>query len=92
MSETSEKQLAASIAAHESWGRTPNRAERTAPARAAADARFLTEADGDPKRAANLRKAYFQRLALKSVQARRKNREAAELLAEVEQGMAEVEL
>lgn len=86
---STERQLVASIAAHESWANTTNRTARTAPARAALDARFLLEADGDPIRAGHLRKAYFKRLALKSAQSRRKAREAtataqhaeAELLA-----------
>lgn len=65
------------IGAHESWARTVNRSARTAPARAALDQRFLTEADGDPLRAAHLRKAYFLRLSAKSAQSRRKARELA---------------
>ncbi len=68
------RSLAAQIGAHESWARTPDRSARTAPARAALDAKFLNEADGDPVRAEHLRKAYFARLALKSAQARRKGR------------------
>lgn len=66
-----ERILVAKIAAHESWARTANRSARTAPARAAHDQKFLDAADGDPVRAAHLRKAYYQRLALKSAQARR---------------------
>lgn len=83
----SERSLAASLAAHTSWGRTEDRRARTAPARAALEARFLEEANGDPKRAQNLRTAYFKRLALKSAQSRRR---AAGLLAEAE--IAEAEL
>jgi hypothetical protein len=71
-----ERQLAASIAAHESWANTPDRTKRTAPARAALDAKFLEQAGGDPVKAAHLRKAYFARLALKSALARRKAKEA----------------
>lgn len=67
-----ERSLIASIAAHDSWAQTPDRSARTAPARAARDQKFLDEAGGDPVRAANLRKAYFKRLALKSAQARRR--------------------
>ena len=56
--------------------------------RAALEARFLEQAGGDPVRAQHLRKAHFQRLALKSAIARRKAREqsaAADLLeAELE--------
>jgi hypothetical protein len=64
------------IGAHVSWFNTVDRAARTAPARAALDQKFLDQADGDPVRAAHLRKAYFARLALKSAQARRKARES----------------
>ncbi len=70
-----ENRLRAQIAAHTSWANTPNRSARTAPARAALDAKFLAEAGGDPIRAAHLRKAHFARLALRSAQARRKSRE-----------------
>jgi len=73
-----ERRLAAQIAANESWAATPNRSTRTAPARAALNAKFLAAADGDPTRAQNLRRAHFQRLALKSAQSRRKSREMAE--------------
>lgn len=60
------------IGAHESWARTTDRAARTAPARAALEAKFLAEAGGDPTRAEHLRKAYYKRLALKSAQSRRR--------------------
>lgn len=50
----------------------------TAPARAALDRKFMEQAEGDPVRAAHLRKAHFKRLALKSAQARRKARELTE--------------
>jgi len=53
-------------------------AERTL---AALNAKFLAEAGGDPIRAEHLRKAFYQRLALKSAKSRRKAREA---LAEAE--------
>lgn len=89
-----ERALIASIAAHTSWGNTTDRTARTAPARRALDQKFLREAGGDPIRAEHLRKAHFARLALKSAQARRKSREAAEkskaLLVEAEE--AEVAL
>lgn len=62
----------ARIAAHESWAKTPDRAARTAKARAALDAKFLTAAGGDPKMAESLRKAYYARLAYKSAKARRR--------------------
>jgi hypothetical protein len=84
-----ERQLRASIAAHESWAHTENRAARTAPARAALDAKFLEQAGGDPVRAAHLRKAHFARLALKSAQARRKSRELADVADAAERELAE---
>lgn len=67
-----ERALSAAVASHSSWARTENRSARTAPARAALDAKFLEEAGGDPVRAEHLRKAHFARLALKSAQSRRK--------------------
>lgn len=82
-----ERRLLASAAAHESWATTPDRSARTAPARRALDAKFLEQADGDPVRAAHLRKAHFQRLAVKSARARRRSRELA---AEAEQAEAEL--
>lgn len=73
-----DRSLIATIGAHQSWANTTDRAARTAAARRGLDAKFLAEADGDPIRAANLRKAYFTRLTLKSVVARRKARENTE--------------
>ena len=61
----------ARLGAHTSWANTEDRSERTAPARRALEAKFLDQADGDPVRAEHIRKAYYQRLALKSAQARR---------------------
>lgn len=66
------RQQTGRLGAHVSWANTEDRAARTAPARAALDAKFLEQAGGDPVRAAHLRKAHFQRLALKSAQARRR--------------------
>lgn len=72
--------LRAKLAAHESWANTDDRSARTAPARRAADDRFVREAReryGDlpdeelATRAAHIRTAYFTRLSLKSAQARR---------------------
>lgn len=80
----SERQIAASIAAHESWAHTSDRRQRTAPARAALEAKFLAQADGDPVRAEHLRKAHFKRLALKSAQSRRRAKEALRAAAEAE--------
>ncbi len=67
-----------------SWAHTPDRSARTAPARAALDRKFLDAAGGDPVRAAHLRKAHFQRLALKSAQSRRKIKEATAVAETVE--------
>lgn len=78
MSKNTQRRLAASIAANESWAKTPDRSARTAPARAALMAKFENQADPDgvllpaerARRAESLRKAHFQRLALRSVKAR----------------------
>ena len=80
----SERQLSARIAAETSWALTPNRTARTAPARAALDAKFLEQAGGDPVRAQHLRKAHFARLALRSAQARRKARALTDAAVEAE--------
>lgn len=72
------RSAAGRLGAHTSWGNTANRSARTAPARAALDAKFLAQADGDAQRAAHLRKAHFQRLAMKSAAARRAKRAAAD--------------
>jgi hypothetical protein len=77
-----QRALAARIAAHEKWARTPDRARATAPARDALMAKFEREVDPDgvlspPERARcaeSARKAYFARLAYKSAQARSKGR------------------
>lgn len=87
-----ERRLSAQIAAHESWAQTPDRSARTAKARAALMAKFEAEADPDgtllpaerARRAEHLRKAHFQRLALKSAQSRRRAREATESAAAAE--------
>lgn len=86
MSDPSERRLQASIAAHESWAATEDRSARTAPARRALDAKFHEQAAGDPTRAEHLRTAHFQHLALKSVQSRRRAKEAtaAAVAAEAE--------
>jgi hypothetical protein len=75
-----DRALIASIAAHASWARTPDPSVRTANARRAFADRFEREADPDgtlppderARRAEHLRRAHYKRLALKSVQARRK--------------------
>lgn len=76
----SDRTQIAKLAAHTSWALTEDRAARTAPARQALLERFEDEVDPDRKlpaderarRAESARKAYYQRLALKSAQARRK--------------------
>jgi hypothetical protein len=69
------------IGNHVRWAAEADRAAATAPARAAFNDRFLTEAqerfgadlpdDEIAYRAEHLRRAHFQRLALRSAQARR---------------------
>ena len=66
------------INAHLSWANTTDWSARTAPARKALDAKFLREADGDPKRAEAFRKAFYANLALKSAQSRKRRRTARE--------------
>lgn len=75
--DSGERRLAAFRAAHISWANTDDRTARTAPARAALQAKFLEQADGDPVRAEHLRKAHYARLALASAKARRQARKAA---------------
>lgn len=70
----SERRLQGQVGAYLSWANTADRSARTAPARAALEAKFLAEAGGDPVRAEALRKAHFSRLALKSAQSRRRAR------------------
>ncbi|MGI8536805.1 MAG: hypothetical protein ACR2K2_09970 [Mycobacteriales bacterium] len=79
MSEPSDRFLSASIAANTRWAHEPDRAAATRPARDAFERRFLDEVDPErtlapaerERRAANAKKAYFHRLALKSAQSRR---------------------
>jgi hypothetical protein len=80
MSEASpaDRRLAGQIGAHTKWANTTDRTAATAAARAGLEAKLLAEAGGDPLRAASLRKAYFARMALASVKARRKSRELAD--------------
>jgi hypothetical protein len=81
-----DRSLQGRIGAHESWARTPDRARRTAPGRAAMLARFEREVDPTnelpvaerAQRAEHLRRAYFCRLALRSATVRaRRSRGAA---------------
>lgn len=75
------RQLRGSIGGHESWARTVDRSARTAPGRAAFEAKFLQEVDPEGvlplqeriERAANARKAFYRRLALSSAEARRRS-------------------
>lgn len=93
----SERTLAGSIGAHESWARTTDRTARTAPGRRAFDERFEREVDPDgvldpaerARRAEHARKAYFLRLSLRSAQSRSKIKEATEAAEAAE---AELEL
>jgi hypothetical protein len=85
----SERAQLGRLAAHESWAHTQDRSARTAPARAALDAKFLEQAGGDPVRAQHLRKAHFARLALKSAVARRKARELTETAAAADAELSE---
>jgi hypothetical protein len=75
-----ERTLRAQLAAHMSWARTADPSARTKPARDALFRRFELEVDPHGKlpakerrrRAESARSAYYSRLALLSVQARRR--------------------
>jgi hypothetical protein len=71
-----ERRQYSSYLAHLSWGKTEDRAARTSPAREKFEQRFIDQADGDPVRAASLRKAYYANLALQSAKARRERSQA----------------
>lgn len=94
-----ERRLAAQIAAHESWAQTEDRSARTAPARSAMLAKFEQQADPEGKllpaerarRAEHLRKAHFQRLALKSAQSRRRAKEATEAARSAEAELRQIQ-
>lgn len=76
----SDRKQIAKIAANTMWAQCDDRSARTAPARAAMQAKFEDQVDPDRKlpaderarRAESARRAYYQRLALKSAQSRRK--------------------
>ncbi|MDG4668639.1 hypothetical protein [Mycobacterium sp. 236(2023)] len=76
------RSLRGRIRAYESWAKTEDRTARTWPARKAMLDRFECEVDPDgvlspqerAKRAEWARKAYMQRLALKSAAARRRRK------------------
>jgi hypothetical protein len=69
-----ERSLAGRIAALSRWGQldATDRTVATAKARAALEAKFLREADGDSKRAKSIRQAYYARLQKASADARRR--------------------
>jgi hypothetical protein len=71
-----ERRAAGSFGGHKSWANTEDRSERTAKPRKAFEDKFLREANGDPKRAESLRRAYFAELTLRSLRARRLRKEA----------------
>jgi hypothetical protein len=87
-----DRALIARIAAHERWARTADRSAATAACRKVFLDRFEAEVDPDGKLdptvrarlAENKRRAYFQRLALRSAQARRKATDAGQDAAKVE--------
>ena len=83
-----ERALIGRLASEVSWGNTTDRSARTAPARAALERKFLDQADGDPVRAAHIRKAHFARLALRSAQSRRKAKALTEVAAAAEDELA----
>lgn len=76
------RRMRARLGAFESWARTEDRTARTWPARKAALDRFERQVDPDgvltsqerAKRAEWARKAYMQRLALKSAAARQRRK------------------
>lgn len=80
MTTVTERRLRSQIANSARWAREPDRTAATAPARAAMLAKFETEVDPDglllpaerAKRAECARRLHYQRMALKSAQARRK--------------------
>ncbi|MEV6105752.1 hypothetical protein AB0M28_13695 [Streptomyces sp. NPDC051940] len=76
-----ERTLRAQLGAHSQWANETDRAGRTAPARAAANTKFVTQAremhpdateEQIARAAEHLRKSHFARMALASVAARRR--------------------
>jgi hypothetical protein len=86
---SAERREGASIAAHTSWAKTTNRTARTEAARQAFYQRFLDEANGDPKAAENLHKAYYARLRLKRLTAQRKAKEQSAIAEAAEAELRE---
>jgi hypothetical protein len=74
--------LVGKLGAYSKWAQCEDRTAATAPARAALQQKFLDQAGGDPVRAESFRKAHYTRMALRSAQSRRRNREAREAAAE----------
>lgn len=85
MASPERRRIAAQIAAHTSWARTPDRRERTQPATKASpvsldywEARLreegLVREEDIPKAAVNARAAEMRRRALKSAESRRRNK------------------
>ncbi|WP_193613121.1 hypothetical protein [Nocardioides lijunqiniae] len=80
----SDRSQIAKIAANSRWARETDRSAATQPARDGLNRRFELEVDPDgvlpvnerATRALSARRAHFQRLALKSAQARRAKRSA----------------
>lgn len=81
---SNDRKQIAKIASHARWAREEDRSAATQPARAAMARKFEDEVDPDrvlpaeerAKRADSARRAHYQRLALKSAQARRAKRTA----------------
>lgn len=77
----------ARMGAHKSWARTEDRAARTAPARAARQAKFELEVDPEGRlspgeraiRADHARKAFYASMQTRSAEVRRARRLAAEV-------------
>lgn len=72
LSDPVEHRLASSYGGYLSWSKPQDRAARNRPGHLAAEQRFVDLADGDLQAAAALRRAHFQKMALLSVQARRR--------------------
>jgi hypothetical protein len=79
---STERRLRLQISVHESWARTEDRSARTHNARMAAWDRFEKQVDPErklppalrAKMAENARTAHFKKMALKSVESRRRRR------------------
>jgi hypothetical protein len=68
------KSMAGKIGAHTKYSRLDKagRYSATLAARTALEDKWLAEADGDPVRAKHLKAVHYQRMAMKSVMARRR--------------------